>query len=207
MSETPQSALTRLAQKQGVSLSALSRMLGRNVAYLQQFVSRGSPRVLPERDRTVLAAFLGVDAALLGAPEASVPDDALVPYLAVAASAGAGAAVTQERVVRHERFPLATLRAAGITPGAASVIDVAGDSMMPTLENGDRLLVDRADRRVPAAGALFVIRFDGALSVKRLVPAGAQIEVRSDNPAWPTLRRAGEEVEVIGRARLLMRGL
>ncbi|MGJ3627467.1 hypothetical protein AB5I41_11770 [Sphingomonas sp. MMS24-JH45] len=61
MIDTPRQALARLAAAQGVSLSALSRMLGRNVAYLQQYVGRGSPRVLPEAERRQLAQFLGVN--------------------------------------------------------------------------------------------------------------------------------------------------
>ena len=73
MSDTPQQALEQAARARGVSLSALSRMLGRTVAYLQQFVGRGSPRRLPERERRLLADFLGLDERVLGAPE---PDDA-----------------------------------------------------------------------------------------------------------------------------------
>ena len=56
MTETPRDALDRLAQARGTSLAALSRMLGRNLAYLQQYVRRGTPRALPERDRRLLAA-------------------------------------------------------------------------------------------------------------------------------------------------------
>ena len=101
MIETPRDALARLAQARGTSLSALSRMLGRNVAYLHQYVRRGTPRDLPERERRVLAAFFDVEEKVLGGP----PGDALallrVPYLALAAGRrGGGGARPALRSVR-----------------------------------------------------------------------------------------------------------
>ncbi|MFW1401544.1 peptidase S24, partial [Vibrio parahaemolyticus] len=55
-----------LAAARGVSLAALSALIGRNGSYLQQFVRKGSPRKLEENDRKILAEFLGVDEAELG---------------------------------------------------------------------------------------------------------------------------------------------
>lgn len=203
MNEPPPQALARIAAGQGVSLSALSRMLGRNVAYLQQYVGRGSPRVLPEADRAKLAAFLGVDEALLGGPPREAGEVA-VPFLLIAASAGPGALATDERPARTMPFARAALRDIGVAPDDASVILVAGDSMQPTLADGDRVLVDRADRRVPRRGGVFVIREGDALSVKRLVPDAKGMRIVSDNPAYA--ERAGEAgLVVVGRARLLVR--
>lgn len=59
--------LIRFAAERGESLTSLSLKLGRNVAYLQQFVGRGSPRRLPEEERRMLAITLNVDERLLGA--------------------------------------------------------------------------------------------------------------------------------------------
>lgn len=42
-------------------LSGLSKKIGRNHAYLQQFIKRGVPRNLPEELRPVLAGELGID--------------------------------------------------------------------------------------------------------------------------------------------------
>lgn len=205
MADTPQQALAQAARARGVALSALSRMLGRNQAYLGQFVNRGSPRILPERERRMLADFLAIDEAALGAPDAT-GDDVAIPWLAVTAAAGTGR-VADERLIRAERLPRAALRDAGVAPGDASLIMVAGDSMAPTLLDGDRLLVDRADRRLPPRGAIFVLRRDDAVMVKRLMPHGAEVEVRSDNPLWPVARVAVADIAVIGRARLLVRRL
>ncbi|MEO0033448.1 MAG: hypothetical protein RIS94_3206, partial [Pseudomonadota bacterium] len=52
--------LVALAAGRGISLSALSALIGRNTTYLQQFVRKGSPRKLEETDRRTLAEFFGV---------------------------------------------------------------------------------------------------------------------------------------------------
>lgn len=58
-----------LADESGRSLAYLSGVIGRNASYLQQYLKRGSPRVLPEMDRRLLAAYFDVDETEIGAPE------------------------------------------------------------------------------------------------------------------------------------------
>ncbi|MGN5374741.1 hypothetical protein [Sphingomonas hankookensis] len=81
-------ALARIAGERGVSLAELSRILGRNPAYVQQYIDRGSPRRLSEPDRATLARYLGVPESVLGGP----PERAwvAVPRIDAAASAGPG---------------------------------------------------------------------------------------------------------------------
>jgi hypothetical protein len=50
-----------------VSLADLSKLVGKNPSYLQQFVMRGSPKRLGEDERLVLAKFFSVDERELGA--------------------------------------------------------------------------------------------------------------------------------------------
>lgn len=59
--------VAELATRNGDSLAALSRRIGRNAAYLQQFVDRGTPQRLPEDARLVLAQHWQVDERQLGA--------------------------------------------------------------------------------------------------------------------------------------------
>ena len=194
--------LEALAAARGVSLSELSRLLGRNVAYLQQFVRRGTPRRLDERDRATLAQFFGVEEALLGgvAREAEVS----VPYLAVAASAGRGAVAEGEQVIRAEHFTARMLRAAGVAPAAASIIDAVGDSMAPGVLEGDRLLVDRSDVRIVSDG-VYVVRRGDALVVKRLISRAGGLELISDNADYAPIVCAPGEAVVVGRVKLLLR--
>jgi hypothetical protein len=73
---TPEEVRGRLEQLALIhdrSLAELSRMLGRNVAYLQQFVRRGTPVRLDEDDRLRLAQLFKVDERELGAREPWTP--------------------------------------------------------------------------------------------------------------------------------------
>lgn len=49
------------AADRGTNLAELSRRIGKNHAYLQQFIKRGIPMDLPEKVRLSLAPVLGVD--------------------------------------------------------------------------------------------------------------------------------------------------
>lgn len=69
MKDKVRETVQRLADERGESLAGLSAMLGRNTAYLQQFVGRGSPKVLPEEARLALAMHWRIDERLLGARE------------------------------------------------------------------------------------------------------------------------------------------
>src|SRR3569623_3337745 len=84
----PRPVLDALITERGVGYAAPSRMIGRNEAYLQQFIKRGTPRALAERDRRLLAAFLRVDEEVLGGPPGVAPR--AIRRLALAATAGPG---------------------------------------------------------------------------------------------------------------------
>lgn len=202
MSETEiRTVLQELAARAGVSLAALSRMLGRNDAYLQQFVQRGTPRVLAERDRKSLAEFFGVPETRLGA--ASIAGPMLVRRLAVAASAGPGATVDDEVMIGVEALDRQLARRLGLSDGAASVIRVRGDSMAPGLMDGDHLVVDQTDVQPGARGGLYVIRIGDALMVKRVRADSGGLVASSDNPAAPPLPDG--PITVVGRVVWQMR--
>ena len=71
--------LLELSRERAVSLSSLSELLGRNPAYLQQFIKRGTPRKLEEGDRRRLAQFFGVDEVELGGIKDNSYTDAMTP--------------------------------------------------------------------------------------------------------------------------------
>ncbi len=203
----PRATLDALVTRHGESYAALSRMLGRNPAYLQQFVRRGSPRHLSERDRRQLAAYFHVDEQLLGAaePKAVAPDVLVVPRIAVVASAGPGALVENDRAAGGLLIDPAIIRRLGANAADVSVIEAQGESMLPMIAPGDLLLVDRGNRRVTQRDAIFVLRVDGVLIVKRVARQAGQIVITSDNPDHPGVDADG--VEIIGRVIWLQRML
>jgi len=203
----PRAVLMTLVAERGESLAALSRLIGRNAAYLQQFVQRGSPRALNERDRRRLAAYLGIDEARLGAPEATANADASIRIARydAAASAGAGALVDSGWQRGGEAIDAAVLNRLRVRPSDASIITATGDSMLPTIADGDEMLVNTADRTPGARGGIYVLRIDGTLAVKRVARQADGWRITSDNPAYPPMRP--EAVEIIGRVVRLMRTL
>lgn len=192
----PRTALLRAAAARGVSLMALSAAIRRNPAYLHQFVTRGSPRVLAEGDRRTLAAMLGVTEQALGGPPGPEPSFAL-PRLDVQASAGPGAYADSDLVLGVDAVDPSLARALKLTSGQAGLITVRGDSMEPQLNDGDQLIVDTSDRRPGKAARVYVIRVDGALMVKRVRAGADGLEAVSDNPDAPPVPDL--PIEVVGR--------
>jgi phage repressor protein C with HTH and peptisase S24 domain len=202
----PRAELQRLIEERREDYSGLSRLIGRNAAYIQQYIKRGTPKRLTEEDRRLLARYFGVAETLLGAPE---PEPAgreeapvVVPQYDLGASAGPGALPGDERARSHLAFDSKWLRRLAADPKQLSMIRVEGDSMLPTLADGDEILVDRGDSADRLRDGIYVLRMEGALIVKRLAlnPAGRRISVKSDNPAYPSWTDCDPaDIDVIGR--------
>ena len=195
--------LQSLMEARGDDCLSISRLLGRNAAYFQQFLRRGVPRKLKEDDRRTLATYFGVDEAELGGPAAPATQvsTVMVPRLRLGASAGPGAHAGTEERAGHVGFEGKWLRKLAGSPDALSIIQVAGDSMIPTLGDGDDILVDRGDAANRLRDGIYVIRMDDALMVKRLSLRPAQrLAVLSDNPAYPgSTDVEPDSVTIIGR--------
>lgn len=207
MSDESRAILEKLCAERGESLAGLSRLLGRNDAYIQQFLRKGTPRRLPERERRVLARYFSIPESMLGAPEADPELDtgALVPVARVAAraSAGPGALGHDEAARPYFAFDQRWLRAmTNSSASRLSVIRVEGDSMAPTLDDGDDILVDGGDAAARLRDGIYVLRMDDVLMVKRIAraPGQGRISVISDNPhyrSWDDLPMAA--VQLVGR--------
>lgn len=188
--------IQQLADAKDLSLKELSEGLGRNHAYLQQFITKGSPKVLPENVRLGLAAKLGVDPDNLlpqnykearkliatyrgdthSTPARQKADGSVtiageafltVPVYDIRASAGAGALVEDGPPTTHQVFRENFLRRLTRTSlDNLSVIQVSGDSMWETLHDGDAVLVDRSVTRIVKDG-IYILQLEGELLVKR----------------------------------------
>lgn len=206
MEADARAALERLCAERGEDFAGLSRMLGRNSAYIQQFVRRGVPKKLREEERKKLARYFGVSEAVLGGPpDAKARPRGLVPVkrTLVRASAGPGALNGEEREGPYFAFDERWLQAVTSSSAAKlSVIRVEGDSMAPTLNSGDDILVDLGDRVDRLRDGIYVLRAEDVLVVKRLAlhPTGRRVTVQSDNPAYPDWPDCDlESIHCIGR--------
>lgn len=182
-------ALAQLIRDRGEDCASLSRMLGRNLAYVQQYLQRGSPRSLGERERGMLARYFGVDETVLGGVERAptqMPDMATIRRIEVGASAGAGG-LADEGLTVPFAFDRRWLKRLSAQPEQLAIIQVEGDSMVPTLAHGDDIMVDSGDATKRLRDGIYVLRRDGVLLVKRLRCAAARnhVAIISDNPAYP----------------------
>ncbi len=207
MNDDVRATLWRLCSERGESLAGLSRLLGRNEAYIQQFLRKGTPRRLPERERRTLARYFSVPEAMLGG-EGGIGDAARLALIPVRrslarASAGAGALTQDEAARPYFAFDAGWLRRLTAAPGERlTMISVEGDSMAPTLNPGDDILVDHDEVGHSLRDGIYVLRVEESLLVKRLAvhPFGRSVTVQSDNPAYPDWPgRAIEELSYIGR--------
>lgn len=67
-------------EKRGLKMAAVSRDLGKNPTYIQQFLTKGSPRDLPEEVRRMLAEILDVSEAALRQPQERAIRANVVPF-------------------------------------------------------------------------------------------------------------------------------
>jgi phage repressor protein C with HTH and peptisase S24 domain len=206
MNSTPRQVLERLCAERRENFASLSRLIGRNDAYIQQYLRKGTPRQLKERERRTLARYFQIPESMLG----GMPDDReaefgeLVPVVRVAVRASAApGAIPGDETRPCFGFEPRWLKALTDSPPAKlSVIRVEGDSMAPTLNVGDDILVDLADGPERLRDGIYVLRVDNALLVKRLAihPVGRRVTVQSDNPAYGDLPDCGlNEIQCIGR--------
>ena len=199
-----------------ITLKQASRAIGRNDAYLQQFLQRGTPRHLPELVRHRLAAYLGLDQRQLidgNAGMAIIGNSPLaqphldIPFLDLAASAGAGAHVgvndDGHDPANQLRFPRHWLqRLGGHSSSALRLISISGDSMAPRLEHDDLVMLDTSQKS-PSPPGIFILHDGVGLVAKQieLIPntQPQMLQIRSENPAYRTYRRCIDEVRIIGR--------
>lgn len=188
--------LEALIRQHGEDYASLSKLLGRNSAYIQQFIHRGVPRKLHEDDRRLLAEYFRVDEQILGGRADSVtakyqPSRALIliDRLDVQASAGHGALADHEDFLGKIGFDATWLRRMQLPHNELSMIEVQGDSMIPTLHPGDDILVDQSDNHERLRDGIYVLRVDDSLLVKRLIlnPITRVFTIRSDNPIYPDI--------------------
>lgn len=121
----------------------------------------------------------------------------------VAASAGNGAVIHDEAVVDHLAFKRSWItQTLGLDPLHLALIDARGDSMSPTIESGDLLLLDTRKGGAKSEG-VYVINLAGALLVKRLrIKLSGTVEVMSDNPKYSSESISGSELDrlvLVGR--------
>lgn len=216
--DSARKAVLEASEAQGGMLAIWSRELGRNDAYLHQWINKGSPVRFPEHLRAKLSELSGVSeqilqgsalknsrvAARISIPKPSKDDFRFLGAYDQGASAGPGSYVESGALIpmHHLAFRRDWLRE--ITSAGDDdlfVLFADGNSMTPTIHHGDTMLVDKTQTN-PRKDGIFVFVSGDLLNVKRLTwnPRAKTISISSDNPVHKSFDGAKpDEVEVIGR--------
>jgi len=198
-------------KKRGISSVELAKRADVKTSFIYDVISgkSGNPSTVKlARVAESLDISLG---SLVGIDDESAHNTAIDPlasdenYVAVSritvdSSDGVGKVITEQKseyyyfrkswISEHLQADASNLR----------MLHISGDSMEPTLQHNDIVLVDTS-RKIPSPPGVFVL-FDGmGITGKRLEYVGDQKMVRiiSDNPQYSTYERSIEDTFIIGR--------
>lgn len=126
-----------------------------------------------------------------------------VPKYDVRASAGHGSVIHSELVVDHLAFKRDWVKSRlGADPRALALITAVGDSMEPTIQENDLLLVNTRVDQVKD-GCIYCINIQGDLVVKRVQRMlDGVLVIKSDNPGYQAITVSGDQaasLEIVGR--------
>lgn len=155
-----------------VSYGQLADVLGMS----RQYISKIKDEELDEKKLNILNSYFN---------EMSTDNEIKfiqIPVLGnVTASMGHGITVYDETQTGVYEISQKLANDIGIVSGKTQMIFASGDSMYPTIEGGDSLLIDTSKKEV-YDGRIYCVRIDGQLYAKRLqkIPPNT-IKVISDN--------------------------
>jgi len=146
--------------------------------------------------------FIGqAEPSLAVIPSCATEHDATerIPVYDIAAAAGGGAWNGPENITGY--IALSRQYLAQVLFASARnlcVISVRGDSMQPTLQSGDMVIVDKSVDEIH--DNIYLVRMGETLLVKRVqrIPKN-QIRLLSDNPLYPPVDVSLEEAVILGR--------
>lgn len=106
-------------------------------------------------------------------------------------------------------FDLAFVRTFTRTPpDRLKLVTGIGDSMRPTLQWGDLIMIDTTDRQLARQDGIYWINLYGAAGVKRLRAVGpGRVLVKSDNPDVEDQEVDAGDLRIEGRAVWVVRGM
>jgi phage repressor protein C with HTH and peptisase S24 domain len=82
-----------------------------------------------------------------------------------------------------------------------------GNSMSPTIEDNDLVLIDRSDRSVRDQDAIWAFTIGDVAMMKRLRVRGENVTILSDNDRVPPDHAHPDEINIVGRVSHIVRRL
>lgn len=202
--------ISALIKQSGLSMRELSRRMKVSNVSLSQWASgRNRPS---EEGLEALCEYFEVTPAFVlygdgNAPQgqtiALAEDTYSIPLLRIDASCGGGSVIdgSAAALIRFVRVSGEFLLrfCASANRQSLQIITVIGDSMEPTLREGDAVIVDLSDK-APRRDGLYCVRLGDGLYVKRVQILPSGIALLSDNKSYnPIHVECPDELCVIGR--------
>lgn len=192
----PREALDGLISERGETYASISRLLGRNSAYIQQFIKRGSPARLDQSDIALLALHFDVPVEMLGGKEGPTVGQRSIVKVPLLNGTGNDSR-SQWRLV-----DAAWLGRLCDQPASVAILPIVGEAMEPTLCNGDEVMISRVRFQESVREGLYAIRGSSEIFVRRIAidPTKNRLTVLTDHPAYPSWQGIQRKaVDIVGR--------
>lgn len=218
-----------LLKQKGLPYAQISKMLGKGIAFMQQYIKEGRPLRLKEVDRKNLAEILNVpeqeltdltlNQPLLPAHMSGVnmvadkitsavssffkkplPDTVGIEMLNVSACCGSGVDNLSENIVGIWQMPIMDFKSISqAAPEYIKIVKAVGDSMQPTINDGDFVFVDISNQSMGSDG-IYCLSSETGLSIKRLQNNfNGEIIIKSDNKDYDSLSFKIGDIRILGR--------
>ena len=193
-----------MALERGIATYGSQNKLAENSGCSGANISRWRNGVQSPRLKEIEPIFEILGARIV-LPSEELNEYELIPK--TSARAGAGSSfLTEDEVEGLYAFRKDFMAQLHISKDAV-LLDVIGDSMEPTLRNGDTILVDKQDKEVHE-GKIYLVSFQEQLLIKRLFHSVNGLILRSDNTMYIDTTVPPEYMDdliVWGRMRWLAR--
>jgi phage repressor protein C with HTH and peptisase S24 domain len=189
--------------------SALSRATGLSVSGIGKYLDGGDPsiskfeQICTRLELNPLFMLKGELPAQLGGGDKQSNDEfAYIPSYDITIAAGHGTEPIEGEPTRQLAFRQRWLNYRGLHQKNLIIVYAKGDSMEPTIEDSNSLLIDTS-QTLPSDGGIYVLRNEGQLIVKRTQHLlGQGILLISDNKAYKEQiipANGSSDVQVLGK--------
>lgn len=123
-----------------------------------------------------------------------------IPMVEAQLSGGNGSFIVSEEIKEYCAFRTEWLFNSLGSPKGKYLLSVAGDSMSPTIQNGDTVMLDTTATHI-FDGNIYALRMDDTILIKRLaLRPGEKVLVISDNrEEYEPYEAARKDIHVLGR--------
>mgnify|MGYP003871890905 CR=1 FL=1 len=185
--------LESLIREKNVSYEGLSRLLGRNPAYIHQYLFRGIPRELKEADRAIIAKYFDISEHQLGGPQR--PDNSIINIPLVSSG-----------MLKYSdfQFDVRWLSKASLNGKSQfALMEINDRSLEPVIHKGDEVLIDRSEKFPTLSDGIYALQINRTLVLKRVFLNGNKgrcliSDIYQDKVIWDSIDK--KDIKIFGRA-------